>query len=84
MLVVMMRLIHPRLKNSPFEALIVSYSTYRWRKMAPVLNKLNYFVVEEVAFFAFWSRIEKKGGNSKRVIASLLASTGAPVVMMWQ
>ena len=52
--------------------------------MAPVLNKLNYFVVEEVAFFAFWSRIEKKGGNSKRVIASLLASTGAPVVEMWQ
>ena len=76
--------IHHSLKNSLFGASIVSYSTYQWRKMALVLNKLNYFVVEEVAFFAFWSRIEKKGGNSKRVIASLLASTGAPVVMMWQ
>ena len=52
--------------------------------MALVLNKMDDFVVEKIAFFAFWSGIEKKGGESNRVIASLLAPTGASVVMMWQ
>ena len=85
MLVVMMRLIHPRLKNSPFEALIVSYSTYRWRKMALVLNKLDNLLLKKLPIL-LWSGIKREGGKpfcqGKRVIAFLLAPTGALVVII--
>ena len=45
--------IHPRLKNSPFEALIVSHSTYQWRKMALVLNKLDNLLLKKLPILHF-------------------------------